>query len=145
MKTKQKIEPSHDGKAAIDGERRPGDERGFVAGEPQNRPSNLLRRRPAPEQRCRLARGLQRLDARAGALGFRDMEVGQLRAGTDRVDGSAVRHVLEGGRGAPGPRCGMAFMVEATASGWPSRSTAIPPSAKTSSRVAAPDARAARR
>src|SRR5207247_3036251 len=92
------IELSHNRKAAIDGERRPGDERGFVTGKPENRPGNLLRPRPATEQRRGLALGLERLDVLAGGLGFRDMEVGQRRAGTDCVDAYAVRHFLEGER-----------------------------------------------
>src|SRR4029077_11902818 len=112
---KRKTEPSHNGKTAIDGERRSGDERGLVAGKPENRPSNILWRRPRAEQRCRLALGLERLDALARGLGFRDMEVGQRRARTDRVDAYAVRHFLEGERARQGEDAGLSRVVEAHA------------------------------
>src|SRR5262245_31719942 len=106
---------SHNRKAAIDGERRPGDERGFVAGEPENRPSDLLRHRPASEQRRGLALALERVDALAGGPGFRDMEVGQRGPGTDRVDPYAVRHFLEGERPRDGEDAGLGRVVEAHA------------------------------
>src|SRR5262249_24205432 len=95
-------ELSHNRKAAIDGQRRAGKDRGVVAGEPENRPSNLLRRRPAAEERCGLALGLERLDSFAGGLALGDMKVGQRRAGTDGVDANPVRHFFEGERAGHG-------------------------------------------
>src|SRR5262249_41974895 len=46
-----KTAQSHNREATIDGERRSGNERSFVAGKPENRPGDLLRPRPAAEQR----------------------------------------------------------------------------------------------
>src|SRR5438093_12407562 len=71
----------HDRQAAVDHQRRAGDERGLVAGEPEDRPGDLFGRGPAPEQRAVAAFGLQRLDALAGGRSPRDVEVGQRRAG----------------------------------------------------------------
>src|SRR5262249_54969714 len=96
---------SHNREAAIDGE-------SFVAGKPENRPGDLLRPRPTAEQRRGLPLGLERLDALAGGLGLRDMEIGQRRAGTDRVDAYAVRHFLEGERARHGENAGLGRVVE---------------------------------
>ena len=48
------------------------------------------------------------------ALAF-EMEVGQRRAGTDRVDAYAVRHFLEGERARQGEDAGLGRVVEAHA------------------------------
>src|SRR5262249_56201241 len=71
-----KTAQSHNREAAIDGERRAGNERSFVAGKPENRPGDLLRPRPTAEQRRGLPLGLERLDVLAGGLGLPAMEIG---------------------------------------------------------------------
>src|SRR5262245_44601264 len=106
---------SHNGKPAIDGERRPGDERGFVAGKPENRPGNLLRRRPAAEERGGLALDFEHLDVLAGGLGLGDMKVGQRRAGTDGVDANPVHRFFEGERAGHGEDASLGRVVEAHA------------------------------
>src|SRR5205085_53819 len=83
-----------DMEAAVDHQRRAGDEGGFIRGEPEDGIRDLDRVGPATEKRGVLPLCLQFLDALAGGHRAVHVEVGERGAGPHHVDAHAVARLL---------------------------------------------------